>query len=519
MAFSFRLSSLIPDGLIAHRFDESNDIITIFAQGAADLGCCPLCNEASDRVHSRYVRKVADLPCSGVEVQLHISTRRFVCQTTFCRRKIFAERFDDCVLHERSRRTVRLDTIVHHLGLALGGRPAAAFAKRLMIPVSNDTLIRTVRKRSAVRHETINVVGVDDWAFRRNHRYGTIVCDLEKRKIVKLLPDREITTVSTFLAQHPEIKIVSRDRGGGYREAAKKALPDAVQVADRWHLMENASAAFLDAVRKSMQAIRAAIGATVINPKLLTAAEKLQYDSYLRREDMNIAVNKLAADGVPIKEIVRLTGHSRGTVRQIIRGHRSDVFRVRQSSLETYLPVLDELWKSGKQNSAELWRQRQRQGFRGCSRVVGEWATRRRRAEKVCNQQLQKVPSARTIARLMTTAQDQLSKADTITIAAIEAGVPALLTARNLIDRFQTMIRKKAEPELDPWICDALKSPFVAFANGILKDKEAVAAAISLPWSNGQVEGHINKLKLVKRQMYGRGKLDLLEARLIGGNS
>ncbi|PRA49256.1 ISL3 family transposase [Brucella pituitosa] len=519
MAFSFRLSSLIPAGLIARRFDEGDDIITIFAQASADQDCCPSCNAVSDRVHSRYVRKVADLPYSGVKVQLRISARRFVCQTTFCRRKIFAERFDDCILRERSRRTARLDTIVHHLGLALGGRPAAAFAKRLMIPVSNDTLIRTIRRRSAVRHEAINVAGVDDWAFRRNHRYGTIVCDLEKRKIVKLLPDREITTVSSFLAQHPEIKIVSRDRGGGYREAATKALPDAVQVADRWHLMENASAAFLDAVRKSMRAIRAAIGATVIDPELLTSAEKLQYDSYLRREDMNIAISKLAADGVPIKEIVRRTGHSRGTVRQIIRGHRSDVFRVRQSTLETYLPVLDELWKSGQQNGAELWRQLKRKGFRGCSRVVGEWATRRRRAENVCDQQLQKVPSARTIARLMTTAQDQLSKADTITIAAIEAGVPALLTARNLIDRFQIMIRKKAEAELDEWICDARNSLLVAFANGIMKDKAAVGAAISLPWSNGQVEGHINKLKLVKRQMYGRGKIDLLEARLIGGNS
>lgn len=105
--------------------------------------------------------------------------------------------------------------------------------------------------------DALNVVGVDDWAFRRNHRYGTVVCDLEKRRIIKLLPDREIATVSTFLAQHPEITIVSRDRGGGYRDAATKALPDAVQVADRWHLMENASVAFLDVVRKSMRAIRA----------------------------------------------------------------------------------------------------------------------------------------------------------------------------------------------------------------------------------------------------------------------
>jgi transposase len=143
-----------------------------------------------------------------------------------------------------------------------------------------NTLLR-VRRRTTPRTDPLTVVGVDDWAFRRNRRYGTIVCDLERRRIVTLLPDREPATVRAWLADHPGIKIVSRDRGGGYGEAAAKALPDAVQVADRRHLMENASAAFLDAVRKSMRAIRSAIGSTTITPQLLTSAEKLRYESYL----------------------------------------------------------------------------------------------------------------------------------------------------------------------------------------------------------------------------------------------
>jgi transposase len=170
-----------------------------------------------------------------------------------CRRRIFAERFDDGVVAERSRRTSRLECIVHHLGLALGGRPAASFASRLMVPVSNDTLLRVVRRRACLRTDPLKIVGIDDWAYRRNHRYGTVVCDLERRRIVTLLPDREIATVEPWLADHSEIKIVSRDRGGGYGVATARAVPQAVQVADRWHLMENASAAFLDAVRKSMR--------------------------------------------------------------------------------------------------------------------------------------------------------------------------------------------------------------------------------------------------------------------------
>jgi transposase len=226
--------------------------------------------------------------------------------------------------------------------------------------------------------------------------------------------------------------------------------------------MENASAAFLDAVRKSMPSIRSAIGATTINPELLTCAEKLQYEGYLRREETNAAILTLAGESVAIKDIVRRTGHSRKLVRQVIRGERTDIFRGRQSSIDAYLPLLDELWNSGCRNGAELWRRLQTKGFRGALRVVSEWATRRRRAERVSGQQLQKVPSARKIARLMTTARDHLSKADMVIIAVIEAGAPMLVKARGLIDRYHAMIRKKAEADLEPWIAEADSGGFPA---------------------------------------------------------
>lgn len=516
MVRNLRLSSLIPAGLVVEAIAESEGAIAVTARSRAPARLCPLCRRVSSRVHSRYVRRVSDLPCAGTKVELQLVARRFICDAPFCRRRIFAERFEDGVVAERSRRTSRLECIVHHLGLALGGRPAASFAKRLMVPVSNDTLLRVVRRRACLRTDPLKVVGVDDWAWRRNHRYGTIVCDLERRRIVTLLPDREVATVEAWLADHPEIEIVSRDRGGGYGEATARALPHAVQVADRWHLMENASAAFLDAVRKSMRTIRAAIGATTINPDLLTYAEKLQYEGYLRREETNAAIMKLAGEGIPIKEIVRRTGHSRKLVRQVIRGQRTDVFRVRQSSLETWLPFLDGQWVASCRNASELWRRLKAKGFRGRPGVVSEWARRRRRAEQASDQQLHKVPSARTIARLMTIARDHLSKADTIMIAAIETGVPMLVEARDLVAGFHAMIRKKAADNLEPWIADASKSLIASFANGIVRDHAAVRAAITEPWSNGQTEGQITKLKLVKRQMYGRGKLDLLQARLIG---
>jgi len=280
--------------------------------------------------------------------------------------------------------------------------------------------------------------------------------------------------------------------------------------------MENASRAFLDAVRKSMRQIRTVIGATTIDPKLLTAAERLEYEGFLRREETNAAILALSKNGIPIKQIVRQTGHSRKLVRQVIRGERHDVFRTRQSSLDQHLPWLDDQWAAGCRNGAELWRRLTARCFRGSLRVISEWATRRRRAEKADTQNLQRIPSARTIARFMTIGRDLLTKAETITVAAIEAGVPNVVEAREIIAEFHLMIRRKAEARLSLWIKRARASLVASFASGVAKDETAVRAAITSSWSNGQTEGQIARLKLVRRQMYGRGKIDLLQARLIG---
>jgi transposase len=350
MQQALRRAGLVPAGFVVESAFCRVDRTVITVRPSRSFGLCPSCGTISRRVHSYYRRCVTDLPLSGHIVQLVVIARRFRCDAVLCGRQIFTERFADSVLAPSARRTTRLDCIVHHLGLALGGRPAAGFAKRLMLPVSNDTLLRVVRRRTRLPSDPLRVVGIDDWAWRRNHRYASIICNLERRRIVTLLPDREPATAQAWFTSHPTIAIVARDRGGGYGEAAAKALPHAVQVADRWHLMENASRAFLDAVRKSMRQIRAAIGATTINPELLTAAERIQYEGYLRREEANAAILALSKDGVPIKQIARQTGHSRGLVRHVIRGERTDIFRIRQSSLDAHLPWLDDQWASGCRN-------------------------------------------------------------------------------------------------------------------------------------------------------------------------
>jgi transposase len=199
----------------------------------------------------------------------------------------------------------------------------------------------------------------------------------------------------------------------------------------------------------------------------------------------------------------------------VVRGQRSDVCRCRESSLGLHLRWLDQQWAAGQRNGTELWRHLKKQGFRGCLRVVTEWTSHRRRAEKTDGAP-SRTPSSRTIARLMTIGRDGLSKAETVTVAAIESGVPLLVEARAIIAAFQAMVRKRSLADLEPWLERARSSLITSFANGVIKDQAAVSAAITSPWSNSQTEGQITKFKLVKRQMYGRGKLDLLQARVVG---
>ena len=212
MPRSLKPSKPVPDGFVVDHLDIGADQIGLTVRSSAAAASCPSCAASSRRVQSRYRHGVADLPLGGRRVDITILARRFRCEVPSCPWRIFAERFPDDVLPAFARRTGRLEQVVHHLGLALGGRPAAGLARRLALPVGRDTLLRVIRRRAASQEEAPKIIGIDDFAWRRNHRYGTLVCDLERHRVVALLPDRERAAAQAWLAEGPAIAIVARDR-------------------------------------------------------------------------------------------------------------------------------------------------------------------------------------------------------------------------------------------------------------------------------------------------------------------
>lgn len=209
-------------GLSVENVALDGDGVLVSARSTPASASCPSCGRCARRVHSRYQRRLADLPAHGRRVEMVVTIRRLYCADAACERRIFAERLDPGAAAVHSRRTERLDGIVHQLGIALGRRPAQAVARRPLLPVSKDMLLRTIRRRApAVPTAPPRAVGIDDWAWWKGHRYGTLICDLERRAIIDLLPDREPAMTAAWLTERSSIEIIARDRGGSYSGAAR----------------------------------------------------------------------------------------------------------------------------------------------------------------------------------------------------------------------------------------------------------------------------------------------------------
>lgn len=502
---------------------------------------CPLCGQLSNRVHSHYRRTLTDLPCSGMTVRLELQTRKFFCDNVHCQRRIFTEPLP-ALAARSARRTLRLQDALRWIGLFVGGEAGARLSRKLRLQISPDTLLRAVTRDMDRAVTTPRVLGVDDFALRRGRTYGTLLIDLERRCRVDLLPDRRADTFAAWLKAHPGIEIISRDRGEAYADGARQGAPDAIQVADRWHLLKNMGEALERLLIREHRAVREAaqshsedlspaLPILPVDIEVLPLGRKAREHAQ-RRERRLLRYQQVFEaheQGLTIRGIARRLGFSRKTVQRYLATGccpETTVRAARFTQLQPFHPFLRERWNQGDHNAAQLWREIQVQGYGGGYTAVKDWIRTlrssmprsERRTRAPATRTPKWVPTARTTTWLLLRDEEQLDSRQRRFVERLIERSPTIGAARKLARLFLSLVRERRAGELESWITTVENSGIAElrnFATGLLRDKSAVLAGMSLKWSNGQTEGQVNRLKLVKRQMYGRAGFTLLRARVL----
>ena len=523
------------------------------------MGCCPLCEEPSNSLHGNYIRRIADLPWHGVKVQLQLHTRKFRCRNEVCPRKVFCERLPK-VAAAYARKTARLNSAMTLLAFALGGEAGARTASGLGLTVSGDTLLRRIRAGAVQTADIFDVprfLGVDDFAFRRGQRYGTILVDLEKRKAIDLLPDREADTLCDWLKAHPGVEVISRDRSPVYADGAKRGAPTAVQVADRFHLLQNLRTAFENllcrqtsvlkhsyqtVMEEALSAIKQRV-ADQEEPKLvdkvvadpnnqLSVADQRNLEKRRHKQERFLKVKQLREGGFSILQIAKSMRMHRRTVRLYLQLSELPERRkpTRFAELRKYLPYLEQRWAEGERNATQLGREIKEKGYSGKVSTVGHYLVGwreicpdRNETSEMVKAKLRRfaVPSPKKTYWLIFKPRPTDEKWSDRYIAQLLKDAPEIKEAAELVQKFFHLMKNRQADELKNWLEKAEKSEIpelISFGKGIKLDFKAVEAAFRSEWSNGQTEGQVNRLKFIKRQMYGRAKFDLLKARVVHQN-
>jgi len=557
-------SCLLPDAthirLETWALEPAQSALTINIHARAATACCPLCGRRSKRVHSRYRRTLADLPWGEHAVIVMLNVRRLFCDNKKCERRVFAERLSD-VAAPWARKTVRFAGRLTAVGLALGGAAGTRLGRKIGLAASRNTLLRLVRQEPLPVMPTPSVLGVDDWAVRKRQTYGTVLIDLERRRPVALLSDRAADTLAAWLREHPGVGVVSRDRGGAYAIAqrshgvmsaeltggARDGAPAAVQVADRFHLLQNLAetlevvftkhARDLHAAEQGRhEAVAAEKGMVPVPPSVPQAGvQALAAGRRERRVATHGQVWRLKGEGWTAEAIGRHLGISRASV---FRNLRHEAFPEREHRADTGRSLLDPWqgavlrhWNSGRRDGRGLFRELRQQGYRGSYAMPSRYLHRLRRAQggmpgrewpwqssPVLAAAPRRALTPRTATWLVLRRTEQRGREDQALLARMRAQAPDLEEIVGLAEAFTALVRGRFPDRLDPWLkraADGAVQQLQRFAKRLSADYAAVRAALTLAWSNGPVEGQINRLKTLKHQMYGRAGLDLLERRFL----
>ncbi|BBC26681.1 ISL3 family transposase [Pseudanabaena sp. ABRG5-3] len=527
--------------------DTDNYHLTLNVSSTQTLVQCPICANPTTRIHSRYERTLLDLPCANYSLTLVMQVSKFFCDNTECIRRVFTERIPE-VSKPWARKTERLGQRLQKIGLALGGAAGALLCHQIGIVACGSTLLNHLKKLSLPEFTIPKILGVDDFAFCKGQRYGTILVDLERNQPIALLADRKAETLTDWLMQHPGVEILSRDRSKTYKSGMDKGAPAAIQVADRFHLVQNLEETLekvlsnygneLKAVEQQQRQISVTTETVVVISKPTTTAE-LQAQklvNYQHRVQQQQEIRKLSQQQWSQIAIAQAVGVSVRTVQRLLSvpdlpETASLNGSLGRSLLEPYKQSLLEWWNAQIRQPQVLMILLQQKGYTGSARTLTRYLSAVRAAQGLPPTRVKPIPGLAQVsdpqsppltksraAYLIVKRVENRDSDDTKLLTQIVAQHSALALAVELADEFLQLLRQQRAEDFDDWLMKALKSslkPFVQFAEGLFEDYAAVLASMMTTVSNAPVEGLNNRLKMLKRQMYGRAGLELLTKRFI----
>ncbi|MDQ3182499.1 MAG: ISL3 family transposase [Actinomycetota bacterium] len=544
-------SFTVPDRLHVDLISFDGDLVTIHASTEGPAAECPLCERPSRRLHGSYTRTLADLPWCGTPVRLRVRVRKFFCDEPSCERKIFAERLGE-VARPSARGTDRRREALEWIAFALGGEAGARLARELGLLVSPDTLLNRIRGAFRAEAEDVRVLGVDDFGFRKGNAPGTILVDLERHEVADLFEGHSAESIARWLGRHPGVEVVARDRSHVCREGINAGAPDALQVADRWHLLRSLALGLEEFLLHKRSALgRAAATGTddeeerlpgSIDEDVSTLPVRLgrPYGSVegpaQKRHERLVQrweeIRKLHLRGASVKDIAEWVGTSQSTVyryRERTEPPPRPGYKRRASVLDPYLPYLLGRWNEGCRSAKRLHREIREMGYRHSidtvNRLLSSFRYTEQQGEKIPLAPRAKTgsiagasPTAKNVAALFMRREEKLNAEQKEYLDRLCASDRALADARRLTQEFAKTVRNLEGEKLDGWLEEAAgcEAQVVRkFAASLKKDLAAVRAGLTEEWSTGPVEGFITKLKLLKRQGYGRANFDLLRARAL----